>query len=219
VRYLRPIPRLSDSDQARFWSHVDRRASDDCWEWTAAVGKKDGYGLIRVQGTQVLAHRVAYLLGYGQHPKDQLVLHRCDNRRCCNPRHLFLGTYADNNADRAIKGRSGHRVNAKLNRRAARTIRTSNDSDYILALRFGVHPSVIHLVRRNLIWRDRSYDPAERKRHREACQHGRAARLTPIQVRDIRNSPDKTTAALARRYGVSWSAVKSIRHHRTWRNV
>jgi hypothetical protein len=80
--------------------------------------------------------------------------------------HLFLGTYADNNADRAAKGRNGRRINAKLSRRIARVIRASNDSTCILALRFGVCNQVIHMVRRNKIWRDDSYDPSWRKDHR-----------------------------------------------------
>ena len=91
--------------ETRFWSKVDRTAGPDaCWPWVARVGA-GGYGVIRFGSKHRRAHRVAYELAHGPIPTDLFVCHTCDNPRCCNPRHLWLGSPGDNMADRDSKGR------------------------------------------------------------------------------------------------------------------
>ena len=89
---------------ARFWLKVAVTDDpDQCWEWQAST-TKDGYGHIGFNGTVLRSHRIAYTLVKGD-PGSLFVLHQCDNRRCCNPAHLFLGTHLDNAQDKAAKGR------------------------------------------------------------------------------------------------------------------
>jgi hypothetical protein len=87
-----------------FWARLDTSAGPDaCWLWTGAKRGK-GYGSLRWKDGHQRAHRVAYELAHGT-CHDLHVLHRCDAPACCNPAHLFLGTNADNMADRNAKGR------------------------------------------------------------------------------------------------------------------
>lgn len=91
---------------ARFWSRVDRKDDlDACWNWIGAVNHN--YGQIWWNGKHRLAHRISYELAYSE-PAELDVLHTCDNPRCVNPRHLWLGTQRDNNLDRDRKNRGVH---------------------------------------------------------------------------------------------------------------
>jgi hypothetical protein len=136
-------------------------AGHHCLEWTGSTS--DGYGLLRVGRRKVLVHRLLFELANHQRiPPGVLVMHECDNRRCCEPTHLRLGTPADNTADMVEKGRSvlcgrpGERnTNAKLSTRQVREIRQryeTGETQTALAREFGVHPSNVSLIVRGASW-------------------------------------------------------------------
>lgn len=79
----------------RFWRHVDIRGPDDCWPWLASL-YSNGYGQFHFsEHVNTLAHRMTYELTYGAEPIG-LCCHKCNNRKCCNPKHLYDGTYSQN---------------------------------------------------------------------------------------------------------------------------
>jgi hypothetical protein len=145
----------------RFLEKVD--IPDVCWQWTG--GASDfGHGRMKIAGALVSPHRLAYEYFVGPIPEGKMVLHRCDNPGCVNPRHLFTGTNSDNMKDAAAKGRLApqidpspwqgqNRVTAKLNDDAVREIRKAPQSEIrSLAQRFGVHRSVIYKVMKRKRW-------------------------------------------------------------------
>lgn len=89
-----------------FWSRVDKSGGEDaCWLWTGCKSKK-GYGRFYWDERMQKAHRVSYFLAFGKWDDGLMVLHKCDNPACVNPKHLFLGTNQDNVEDRGRKNRT-----------------------------------------------------------------------------------------------------------------
>jgi len=104
-----PIPEMTEKDVERFWAKVDVREHDECWDWKSTAVAA-GYGRIKISQKLYSAHRVAFFLANPDVDitgKKDVVMHYCDNRRCCNPAHLRLGTLRDNFMDMLQKGRGG----------------------------------------------------------------------------------------------------------------
>ena len=91
------------NDAERFFRHVKK--TDSCWNWIASVDI-GGYGRFWFNGKTIRAH---HFLVLGDKPKGMLALHRCDNRRCVNPAHIFFGTSKDNFSDMLLKGRGNQK--------------------------------------------------------------------------------------------------------------
>ncbi len=151
-----PLPHLSDSDIARYWTKVDVGGPDDCWPWKAACVV--GYGAFRVGGKTVRSHRVAIFLSSGKDPAPYLACHACDNPPCCNPAHLFTGTLIDNALDRDRKGRGvigTKNGQSKLSERDVEEIKKlcGQKSYSEIGKLFNITPGAISMIRHGLRWK------------------------------------------------------------------
>lgn len=163
-----PGPRAHGSAEERFRRYVAAGAEDECWEWQGK-SKIKGYGVIGMggrRGPKILAHRFAYTLANGPIPEDgpgyhgYVVMHTCDNRLCCNPAHLVLGTQTENVADMNRKNRGvtpalkgSKHPNSRFTEEDVRYMRRSPKSNVELAKEFGCARQVIGNIRRRISWK------------------------------------------------------------------
>lgn len=147
---------IDNSEYSVFISKVKIDESTGCWEW--AKSKVSEYGRFYYRGLTRKAHRVSYELHVGLIPKGIFVCHRCDNPRCVNPEHLFLGDQTQNMADMVVKGRQprvrgSRNGNSKLTEDEVRSIRSAEGLTHqALADKFGVGQPLITMIRNRKIW-------------------------------------------------------------------
>jgi hypothetical protein len=160
---LWPMKRVNASSALpmpqRFLTKIVFGASD-CWVWRSSVDSI-GYGTFPFNG-EVKAHRVSYRMFKGEIPDGLFVLHKCDNRQCVNPDHLFLGTQKDNMIDMASKKRGKYpslcgekNPMAKLTKETVEEIRKmveSGSKQIDACKKFGVSPMTVSRIIRRESW-------------------------------------------------------------------
>ncbi|MGH7022786.1 MAG: HNH endonuclease signature motif containing protein [Caulobacteraceae bacterium] len=166
-------------ERMRLRTVVDPETGCHLWTGTLTPG---GYGRVHVA-----AHRLAWQLANGPIPAGMLVLHRCDNPRCCNPEHLFLGTAQDNMTDKVRKGRTRNGWTGKLTapRKAAGQDGASSSRPYTIA-----HPA-----------RRRTMRPFILSMLREAAAPLTSAQITDAWLAKGEVGPNETRVVISRRVG------------------
>lgn len=213
----------------RFWSFVDKQ--EGCWEWTGSLFKQ-GYGQFSYNRKNTKAHRISYLIHFGELPADLLVCHKCDNRKCVNPQHLFLGTHYDNVQDQISKNRR-HDVTGEKNGKSKMTIESVLELVRIVgsgqmsqneaAKYFGISQGVISGIMLGKRW---SYVTGIKKRQSmkgQACGEGHGfSVLTEDKVKEMRElyaSKRYNNKELAIMFAVSSGTVSNVITRKYWKHV
>lgn len=152
-------------------------ADSGCWEWTGTRHRHAGYGQFRLGPKMIYAHRASWVIYNGQPPQGLHILHRCDNRLCVNPGHLFLGTNDENMADMVAKGRQAQRERhgrSKLTGEQVKAIRGLGGKmlQREIAAMFGIRQQQVSHILRGVHWSDPDPDLASyhsRYRRKEAA--------------------------------------------------
>lgn len=230
-KYGSPVATASHSGMYRGKSALERfdmqhRKGDGCWEWHAGTDS-DGYGVFLGEVCGQLFRR-AHRWSWAYHNQSRIplwgqVCHSCDNPRCVNPAHLFLGDAQANADDKMAKGR--HRVQrgeeckgAKLTEEQARAILADPRPYTTIASDFGVTRMTVNDIKRRVSWQHITDVVVPPKPPRVSPRKGKSDRIDEAAVRDIRASTE-SLKTMAERYGVSIQHVCGIRKGRGWAHV
>ena len=199
---------VKPQDAARFWSKVDRGGgASACWPWVGRSVFPDGYGLFKFRRKSRRANRVALAVSGVDVPAGLVVRHQCDNRVCCNPAHLLLGTAADNARDAVERGRIAR---GDANGSRLRPERLARGD------RHGSRTKPDRVTRGSSHWMQRGsrVDAAGNRR-------ARRTRLTEDDVREIRrrHAAHETQKEIAASFGVSSKNVGYIVRRQTWAHI
>jgi hypothetical protein len=154
--------KIINTDENRFYCNVSLPDENGCMNWIGVINKS-GYGQHNLLNKKIMrAHRFSYQYFYGNLKDTELVCHKCDNRKCVSPHHLFIGTAQDNMNDMKNKGRNvcflgSENPNSKLKRKdvlVIREMRRNGNTYKQIADYFNVHIQNIAAIVKNKTWRN-----------------------------------------------------------------
>jgi hypothetical protein len=219
-------------DIERFYAKVSKTPTErGCLEWLSRC--RLGYGMFKIGGKYMRAHRIAWELARSDIPAGMRVCHHCDNRSCVNVEHLFLGTDADNLRDMREKGRDStppifngeQNHKAKVTNEQALEMRSEKFVGWKrseIARHFGISAVMVGNILRHKNWRHLDGD------EHFPVQHGRArgeksgmAKLTEAQVLEIRSGKFSgwTYSEIAAHFGVSRGLIGHIIRRKIWTHI
>jgi hypothetical protein len=155
-------------DDSFFEERTSVNKETGCIEWTRHTNV-NGYGTLKYKRKQRMAHRFMWEYKYGAIPEGKIICHKCDNRKCINPEHLFLGTTQDNVDDKMKKGRfvasSGEKNGySKLTKEQIIAIRDDVRPQTKIALDYGISQSNVSIIKRKQSWSHIDYGFSENKK-------------------------------------------------------
>lgn len=241
----KPMPLMTERQIEKFWSAVSIADPSECWDW-AGARFRSGYGNKTVNSKGYLSHRLAYFLANKVDPNELMVCHHCDNRSCCNPSHLFLGTRQDNVDDMVRKGRvrrgdeSSSRRHPELLKRGESHPRAKlsvTDIDAIKSMRlkgisfkaiskiFNVSDSTVCNAHNRLYWKHIDPPSAEElsmipdtTARGERIANAKLKVADVIEIRRLCSSGDKISS-IALRFNVTIGCISLIKKRINWKHV
>lgn len=197
-----------------------------CFEWQGAV-HKGGYGVVTFGGRQQQAHRVSFGVFRKVIPDGLCVCHRCDNRKCINPSHLFIGTHKQNSEDMVRKGRAARGADCHSAKLTAEDVArmpdryAAGESTKQIAESHGIAMLTVSRILSKKIWRHVERPSVVFRREGQRGTQNKNCRLTESDVREIRRlrAAGQTTTAIGRRFGISANSVCRTCSGESWSHV